>query len=286
MQSDSYTGVPTTVRQIKQFSSKMIQVNNRIVLEEDGFGDINKEVIMFLLNSVCEFFAKIGVESKKNVFVKHFDIEPRCCLSDNENTHNILLTVVGNDWNCWTYEFAHEYCHHLIDGGLQMGTRGLRWFEEAVCHVSSYICLDNLERLFVRIPSLMGNVASSISYLQHYLTEDDDVHPYENYMPTEDCPEHFEIIPAKCFIPLQSFIKSRIETLSKVYSPVEYEKIARALFPHFYNNQYLWRILPRIGDTLNQNSLSALLKRLLDKANDDYRESLEMMISCLLYDYE
>jgi len=258
----------------------MIKVSPTIELDENGFGNINNNVISLLLISVEDFFKRIGVESSKRVRIIYHTEGPMCCATQNIDQHLILLNTGGNQWCQWIYQFAHEYCHHLIDGGLLGGIEGLKWFEESVCHVASYACLDNFERICANNSSLEMNVPGVIVYLRNYLSEGGGA-LYDLYMPDNLNPLRRELIPQEKIKPLKPYIESRMGVLTKDYSTLDYKTIARGLFPHFYNNENLWRILLYMGDTKSQKSLQNMLDCLLNSADDDYRDSLIRMIMCL-----
>lgn len=97
--------------------------------------------------------------------------EPMCCATSDSNIHVIKLNTEGNLWCQWVYQFAHEYCHHIIDGGLTGETSGLIWLEESICHVASFVCLDFFERICVSsdTPYLLGYSQGVFSYLRDLL---------------------------------------------------------------------------------------------------------------------
>lgn len=58
--------------------------------------------------------------------------------------HIIFLNAKENYWCQWVYQFAHEYCHHLIDGTLTGEWSNLLWFEETICELSSLYNLNKM----------------------------------------------------------------------------------------------------------------------------------------------
>lgn len=74
---------------------------------------------------------------------------PMCSLIGD--SHLIFLAVRDNYWCQWVYQFAHEYCHHLINGPLSGEWSKMLWFEETICELSSLynlymmksFCLNN-----------------------------------------------------------------------------------------------------------------------------------------------
>lgn len=56
---------------------------------------------------------------------------------------NIILHVQSNlSWCQITYQFCHEYCHHLIVSTPEISNR--KWFEEIICEISSRFFLKKL----------------------------------------------------------------------------------------------------------------------------------------------
>lgn len=259
----------------------MIIVSEKITLEEKDFGHFNKNVVLMLINSVKDFFAEVGVNSSKSLVVKHQKGAPECRVVPGSDLHVIFLTVEEDDWGRWTYEFAHEFCHHLINGSLVRGTAGLRWFEESLCHVASYACLDRFIRKCAENKSLTNNVWHLINYLQNYLSDCGD-RLYDSFMPDLQNPKKFEPIPQSFYIPLQTYIKKRQSVLESDYVVYAYQYISRALFPHFYNNKKLWEILSFIGDTMEQTSLENLYNNLKQQVGDECKQSLDDMMACLI----
>lgn len=256
---------------------------NLIQIVKDGFDEFNQEFIVMLLNSVKDYFENIGIKSEKQVIVKYFDNGPMCCNTREVNIHEVLLNANDETGCQWVYQFAHEFCHHLIDGKLTGETRGLKWLEESLCHVSSYVCLDNYARICASTPLLYDKVEIVIRYLRNLLVED-ETPLYVAYMPDINNPLKTEKIPNDRFIHLQTFLEENASKLASIYSMNEYKKIARALFPHFYNNPKLWRIIPKLGDTMEWTSLLELFDFLLNNKNaiEEYKTSLVEMKAYLL----
>ncbi|MBR3652692.1 MAG: hypothetical protein IKN60_01920 [Bacteroidales bacterium] len=236
------------------------KINDQIDLECTGFGVFDQSVIRFLLNSVQDYFARLGIVSKKHIITMKGDSLPMCCATSAENLHVIYLTTKDNFWCQWVYQFAHEFCHHLIDGKLSGETAGLMWLEESICHVSSMVCLANFEKLCKANPSLTFYAVGVMDYLSELLKCDDKTN----------------------IIPLHMFVKEKAEELATQYNSDNYEYVARGLFPCFSNNPYLWRIIPYLGDMRQWTSIQELHCHLREFATDDYKESLDEMIGRLV----
>lgn len=258
-----------------------MNVTSKIELNEDGFGTFNPEVIAMLLNSIRDFFASVGVESMKPIVIVHDPTGPECCAIPNEEKHLIKLSTGGDFWCQWVYQFAHEYCHHLIDGGLVRQTVGLRWLEESICHVASYVCLDNFARICAQRVDLCGNVKQIVDYLEGMMCESGKI-LYEPYIHNIQKLNPIVPIPNECYISLHTYIQEKRNKLESEYFVCGYIYISRALFPHFYNNKNLWKILPELKDTRQWGSVEELYEHLEHHVKDDYRQSLNDMIGCLI----
>lgn len=255
----------------------MLTIADNIELEEEGFGTFDKGKIPFLINSVKDYFTSIGVVSNKPVVILHQDNgQPMCCAVPNSDIHLIKLSTGGDYWCQWVYQFAHEFCHHLIDGPMTGEIMGLKWLEESICHVASYVCLDNLTRI-----GPQGYKNAVIGYLQELMCNSGEI-MYESYMPNEQNPDRVDTIPQDCFVPLQEYLQKMKSRLESEYLTCAYKHISRAVFPHFYNNKHLWQILPHMGDTRQWQSVEELYDHLKAHATDDYRQSLDEMMGCLM----
>lgn len=259
----------------------MIQISPTIQLEESGFGVFNHSVITLLLNSVEEFFRRQGIVSPKMVSILQHRDGPMCCATNDVNIHRIYLDTEGDRWCQWLYQFAHEYCHHLIDGGLSGETAGLKWFEESLCHVASFACLDHFERICATNPSLLSYATSVITFLRDLLT-DEGTPLYGKYLPDEQHLIRKEQIPLDIIRPIKYYIEERMAVLTTTYSMDDYKSIARALFPFFYNNEKLWRIVPHLGNTLRWSSSQELFDCLRGHADDEYLGTLEGLIGWIV----
>lgn len=259
----------------------MIHISPTLQLEESGFGAFNQGVITLLLKAVEDFFHRQGLESTKLVIILQDCEGPMCCATPDVNIHKIYLDTEGNRWCQWVYQFAHEYCHHLIDGGLSRGTAGQRWFEESLCHVASFACLDHFERFCANDPFLVSYVPGIIGYLRNLLMES-GAPLYGAFLPDELNPIRKEPIPDDSIKPIKSYIEERMEVLTTTYSMEDYKSIARALFPFFYNNEKLWRLLSHLGDTLKWGSPKDLFDHLRSQADDDYRGALDGLIGWIV----
>lgn len=264
----------------------MIRVSNNIYLVSEGFGLLDIKVATCLLRSVDLFFSTtIGIKpfsTKKVIVAHHHASRPNCC-SLNDDTNLIHLTTVDNYWCQLVYQFAHEYCHHLIDGELSGTTEGMKWFEEALCHVSSVANLINMVRVCSNSPlwNLKDFTPEVIDYIENLqgIIHSDIIRAC---LPSISNPFNYTVIPQSQIISIKNYLIDEAEILANTYSDEHYFYVCRALYPHFHNNPNLWKIIPHIGDSGAWISLNDLYKHLLANADNSYRESLSEMFGYLM----
>ncbi len=234
-----------------------------------------------LINSVIEFFANEGVESEKKIVIIHHDGNPECCASPIFDTHIIKLSSEDDYWCQWIYQFAHEFCHHIIDGKLTGETAGLMWLEESLCHIASYVCLDQFSRICASRDDLHSYSTSVVNYLLQFFPEYDGK-SFKTDMAYDNTFDLGNYISFKHYVTLQPYIKERWDILTTVYSMDDYMYIAQALFPYFYNNKSLWKILPYLGNMRQWTATKDLYEHLKSTASDDYMQSLDELFACLM----
>ena len=177
-------------------SNSIILFSPKLSLETHGFGSFNKEVIYLLLSLVDTFFKNVGISSNKKVHIIHREGVPLCVASLDPEESIIVLSAEGNHWCQWIYQYAHEFCHHLIGGKMTGETKGLIWLEESLCHISSYVCLVQFARLCAR--RLPNYTSSVIEYLREYMDP-----CFIEYIPKKAAPMNYRIIPATLFTSLK-----------------------------------------------------------------------------------
>ena len=124
---------------------------NIILTENVAFGNTNYYVVRALLymvdNNMMEAIGQPYFSTRQCVVVHTEDV-PMCAKAGEQ--HVIFLATKDNLWCQWVYQFAHEYCHHLIDGSLLGEWSDLLWFEEtwtsAVCAVSKKLSREPIDQ--------------------------------------------------------------------------------------------------------------------------------------------
>lgn len=138
----------------------------------------------------------------------------------------IYLSARHNRWSQYIYQFAHEYCHHLIDGPMDGELNTSFWFEETICETASlYFLVAISKRWELR----------------------KDTHPllrefaYHNLTYVNDFVQRNGRIDAA----IPEWINNNIETLSQPqYHRDLYARLAIELVDAFERNPSLWTIIP------------------------------------------
>ena len=225
-----------------------------IIFNENGaFGNTNYGVVRLLLNMV-DINMMSAIErpffSTRRCIVLPTEGAPMCSKVGEE--HIIFLNVKENYWCQWVYQFAHEYCHHLIDGTLTGEWSNLLWFEETICELSS---LYNLNKMidFCTTNGLPGYSPSVQVYLDNLMTKNNAYN-----------------LDASGGWYLE---KSEILKNEK-YKRDLYNAIAVMMYPLFVKNPNLWKLIFNIGDIRSWTTLDDLFSHLEATADCSYSESL------------
>ena len=231
---------------------------NIIVQESEGFGTpcypIVKSFLYMVDINMMEALA-LPPFSSKHCIVLHTEGEPMC--ADVEGNHLVFLSVKDNYWCQWVYQFAHEYCHHLINGLLSGEWSKMLWFEETICELSS------LYNLFMMKSFCLNNG------LAHY---EPSVNDYLNNQLNNKGKRTYQLSEEG------GWYEAYKEQLSaNGYQRDLYNAIAVLLFPLFMENPHLWKLIMHIGDIRDWQSLEALLNHLQSNVDDTYLESFLKM---------
>ena len=245
-----------------------IPVSPNMVFEPNpAFGNFDNGIIFGLFRLVDENFSKAlekNPYSSKPCIISynHFLDMPMCCREGD--CHHIYLRCESNFWCQWMFQFAHEYCHHLIDGELTGDISGLIWFEECVCELSSMYHLRNLALYF------------ATSSQEHLLRYAPSVHNYLGGLMDVE----MELVSETT----HPGILHRWGTLLQEpkYHRLHYRAIAARMFPLFVENPHLWKIILHFGDMRQWESPDELFQHLRQNATADYAHSLEKLHLLLL----
>ena len=247
-----------------------LQISPNMCIEKDPcFGNYSKDVVHGLMRYVDENFSDaLGLKpfSSVNCIISYnhaLDV-PMCCREGN--FHHIYLHCSDNYWCQWLFQFAHEYCHHLIGGRMTGEISGLLWFEECVCELSSMYHLHSLSSLQGHVPeSFPRRYAPEV---RSYLEERTDIgKPYSSETANP------------------GFLYGWKALLQEPqYHRTHYAAIAERMLPLFVENPRLWKIILYFDDMRKWKDVSGLLDHLECHADSDYKVSLSNLRRLLLND--
>ncbi|MDE7188647.1 MAG: hypothetical protein K2N96_00730 [Muribaculaceae bacterium] len=210
----------------------------------EGFSPFNYHVVNNLLKMTANLLDKASkCKVDDNITVKHWDKDYPCVVNSPEGPV-VYLTVTGDSWCQWLYQFAHEYLHLLIGGDLTGRLKGLVWFEECLCHTASLFCLSVLS--YPTIWSQWGCPHYALS-VRHYIENLlDSTRPLrEDFYYANRSPYHLGL---RIWLPLLSV---EVDSTTPPYPRHYYNAVAAIMLPFFLRNNHLWEIIGHIGCSEN-----------------------------------
>lgn len=231
-------------------------ISPKISIEDNGFGDSDLSVIGPILSSIEEEMTALVNKqpsfSKKIHIKKGFDGP---MIYNQNGLHVIELNTKSNFWCQWIYQFAHEYCHHLINGNLSGSICGLLWFEEVLCETCSIYCLISIES---RWKSMFPRYASYREAIRSYIYD----------LLVDDIKIDYPVLESNAYISCPSGYD---------YNRDLYHSLAcRIWLPLLLEEPSLWKIINNIGDSRVWKSLSDLLVHLEQTAESSYIKQMRM----------
>jgi len=134
----------------------------------------------------------------------------------------IYLSSYDRLWSKYSYQFAHELCHHVIDSDFYTTNDKFGWFEETLCELASIFCLDKMSQTWLTNP------------------------PYPNWKDystalTDCVREIIEKPENKISKSFKNWLSENLDALFKDrYKREENRIIALQLFPLFKNRPEFW----------------------------------------------
>ena len=230
---------------------------NIILIENDSFGNTNYDVVRALLYMVdMNMMRALGqaIFSTRQCIVMPISDAPMCAKVGEQ--HWIFLNTKDNLLCQWVYQFAHEYCHHLINGSLSGEWSDMLWFEETICELSSIYNLGIMVSFCEKI-GLHGYAPSVRNYYNNLLIKNKGTYR----------------ISAE-----GGWYRQYETSLRDVkYQRKLYNAIAVMIYPLFVENPNLWKLILNIGDIRSWVTLESLFSHLAACADDSYRESLSRL---------
>lgn len=238
---------------------------NLSISNNPGFGNYCQETVYDLLKAVdINFATALGISpfSTSTCLIEYHDNDPLCMKTNG--LHIIFLCVQEHNFPQWVYQFAHEYCHHLINGELVGDIYGCIWFEETICELASMFQIHTIYTQWSGCNNHIRNLASSAfrPYLDNLLTQQ----------------------PQLLSDALRPGFLARWEQIlsEQIYHRNYYNALAARMFPLFVENPSLWKITLHFGDMRKWNSLHELFEHLHSKASQDYAHTLQKLYNLLL----
>lgn len=121
---------------------------------EAQFQDITK-----LLDNVIEVFyanLDLNIITEKQVYVVNSKSKiPQADYPEIiklEKCNIIYLSVCDRLWCQYSYQFAHELCHHVIDNDFFCSNDKFGWLEESLCELASIFCIDRMSQVWLSNP--------------------------------------------------------------------------------------------------------------------------------------
>lgn len=245
-----------------------IQLGDNLYIDHASFTSYNHAVVHSLLAFIDINMSRCrGIRSfsSKLTMVQFHEDGPMICECGTH--HQIYLNVKGNYWCQWTYQFAHEYCHHLIGGKLTGNITGLKWFEECICELSSLFNLKSLANVWQH----------SSKYYQLAYTQAIQAYLQDLYGLQADASLSFPLAPH------QKLVEKYATLLQEPrYHRDLYGLIAQQMLPFFEENPFLWQMILHFGDMEQWHSLHDLFRHLQDIAAPCYKHSLLLLQDSLL----
>ncbi|MCJ8498147.1 M64 family metallopeptidase [Chryseobacterium salipaludis] len=152
-------------------------INKNFNLHTYGWGQAQLQDITKLLDGVIiEFYANLDIRqiTGKPVYVLNSKNKvpptdyPEIIKLDKFNL--IYLGTSDRLWSQYSYQFAHELCHHVIDSDFYTTNDKFGWFEEALCELASIFSIDKMSQTWLTNPPYANWKDYSMS-LANYITD-------------------------------------------------------------------------------------------------------------------
>jgi len=169
----------------------------------------------------------------------------------------IYLNTKDKRWSQYSYQFAHEYCHHLIESDFINSFDQFGWFEESLCELASIHSIKNMAHVWQTKP------------------------PYDNWREYSESLDEYaeEVLNRKSNnidIPLSTWIVENLENLSKDrYQREKNCLVATNLFDLFQKTPTLWNTVTCINkiEINEQMNFQEFLDAWENLITDDGKES-------------
>lgn len=147
--------------------------------------------------------------------------------------HLIFLSSGGTRYIQLIYQFAHELCHFMVPDDV---CKPYRWFEETLCEAMSWFILQKIytEQTTRPVSQLLTSYQSMPSYIKNSMNKRISLNDK----------------------PLPTVLDARLPQLREdCYIRELNAAIAYEIFPLFWENPDLWKIVPVLNKLQEENDL-------------------------------
>jgi hypothetical protein len=138
-----------------------------LIIRKNDFNDMSVDLKVLLENVKSTLDSVMG-DFTSSIIVVHNsnDYFPMVYFSkDVQGSFIVNLGIYNNEWDRYSYQFAHEYCH--IRTNYRSGNEKYSWFEESICEVSSHYTLKKMNKTWEKnspCPNWKGYRKSLLDY--------------------------------------------------------------------------------------------------------------------------
>ncbi len=257
-----------------KFRSVSVNSNCFLLVDPTCWAGADIPVLVEIFRSIIEEFNYIVAISPQRQIIVQPDTgfgHPMCCKDGS-----IFLSARQNYWSKYVYQFAHEYCHFLIDGPLNGELETTFWLEESVCELASMVLLKRVTDRWLSWKTVPNVSLTDRDKVKLQLK----VFAPHNISYLADLFKQNPIID----IPLSKWIDNNIAILSEpVHHRDMYNQIATVLYALFSEFPDLWKVIPFLYRPPKEDYSdfkSFITKTLVSRVNVKI-EHLPVLIRCL-----
>lgn len=247
-------------------NNKLINISTYLV--DKGWGDCRIEDLALILNGVIYKYQHIIDENR---YTKDIcKIQPRedhpFCFKVMNNFQVIELSAKNRNYCQYVYQFAHEYCHFLINRDNKGERTGAYWFEETICELASIYMLRMMEQQWKINPPYPNWQSYHLSYKEYV---DEIINRPSN----------------KIDKTLKEWISERSDLLhTPEYQREMYTTIAVNIMDVFFDNPNLWNIITYIKEIhrLEYTTFENFINSLYSVLPDDLKKPFSILMDRLI----
>ncbi|NML14985.1 tripartite tricarboxylate transporter substrate-binding protein [Azohydromonas caseinilytica] len=239
-----------------------------ITVREGGWGEANTRDIRDVLVAVArELQERIPGRPLAPIVVSHSTRAPLSLYERGpRGEYQVQLTVSGDRWAGYVYEFAHEFCHVLANYDRHphfQAADAHQWFEEALCEVSSLYTLQRFAaewEIAPPSPRLQAYAQELQASADRFLAE-----------------KHRQLPPGQTLAAWYAENARRLR--GSAYDRNRNEVVATQLLPLFEENPELWEALGYLNLDAPGGSFEDYLRTWRDNAPPALRDSISYVMA-------